>query len=122
VDNSIQFASMTGADEATSPAWLKTPFAVGSITGFELYGFDIEAPLGHTDINITGDFSEGTFVVPFGFGAKNFETTQWTNTGLFTDALTSGVPEPRTWVSMALGFALLGGIGLRRKQRVAAFA
>jgi hypothetical protein len=121
VDNSIHFASMTGFDEMTTGG-LKTPFASGAITGFELYGFDIEAPLSQTDLHFTGSFGEGTFVVPFGFGTKNFETTQWTNVGAFTDAVTSGVPEPRTWVSLALGFALLGGIGLRRKQRVAAFA
>ena len=95
---------------------LQTPFAAGSITGFELYGFDIEAPLGQTDLSFTGTFGEGTFVVPIGFGSQNFETTQWTNVGVFVDAQ-AAVPEPRTWVMMLAGFGLLGFAAMRKGNR-----
>jgi hypothetical protein len=36
--------------------------------------------------------------------------------------MTSGVPEPKTWAMLAIGFAFLGFAGLRRKSRLSRFA
>jgi hypothetical protein len=54
--------------------------------------------------------------------AGNWVSTAQSSALVIDAASVGGVPEPKTWVEMALGFALLGGIGLRRKQRIAAFA
>ena len=33
----------------------------------------------------------------------------------FNQSMTTGVPEPRTWAMLAIGFALMAGMGLKRR-------
>jgi hypothetical protein len=88
-----------------------------------------------TTNGVTGTFNglpNGTIITSFldeigvTIGGKH-EEGGWVSTAQSSALVVGGtniggVPEPKTWVEMALGFALLGGIGFRRKQRSAAFA
>ena len=35
----------------------------------------------------------------------------------FNQSMTSGVPEPRTWAMMLIGFGLMGFIGFKKRVR-----
>lgn len=93
----------------------------GMITTIGALGFDVGADASF-DITTGGEafLSSG-----FGFYSVNLTTGAATlvsqTAGLRTIAVGPGVPEPATWLTMILGFGLLGGV-LRRRRAIIAFA
>ena len=91
----------------------------GTITTIGALGFDVGADASF-DITVGGEafLSSG-----FGFYSVNLTTGAATlvgqTAGLRNIAVGSGVPEPATWLSMILGFGLLGGLIRRRERRTA---
>jgi hypothetical protein len=109
---------------------LNAPDAGGVVDGYIRAYLNI--PTGDTSLGVRGtlnldcrgasscDFGHtGTF----GFGALPTGVSFGSASGVFLtqSATPAGVPEPATWMTMILGFGLIGGM-VRRRQRQAAFA
>ena len=84
--------TLTGLADGFQVDYLYNPDATGDIG---LYGFNLPT----AQFEATGPLSNRTFL---------FDSV---------GALVSGVPEPSTWMSMLLGFGLVG-IALRRRRRL----
>ena len=80
----------------------------------------------------TGAISSGTSSATFAPGTTSLSVIDKLTVGhggsntvgvtnAFVQTSVVPVPEPATWALTGLGFALLGGFGLRRRQGVAAF-
>lgn len=89
----------------------------GVVTSIGTLGFDIDAD---ASFDITAD---GRAFLSSGFGFYSVNLTTGAATlvsrtdGLRNIAAAPGVPEPATWLTMILGFGLLGGL-LRRQRLV----
>lgn len=115
-DNSLNVANLEG--EEAKIGLSTTIFGVFEISinqGFAAQN-DVE--------DVFGTFANGTIIAPLaedivtknGKTTTTFYDTSWTNTGFVNAAAVGSVPEPRTWAMLALGFGLLGFLGMRRKR------
>jgi hypothetical protein len=92
-------------------------FAPGGVSAFALR--DISTALALSPTNPVAFVTGLTFNVS---GPTNIAITQ-TPVTTFIDPNSSGaVPEPATWLSMILGFGMLGGVIRRRQQTAVRFA
>lgn len=120
--NSFAGATTTtlyGIDYVTNTLALMGNPNGGLITTIGALGFDVDADASF-DITTGGEafLSSG-----FGFYSVNLNTGSATlisqTGGLRNIAIGAAVPEPSTWLTMILGFGLLGGLFRRRQARVA---
>ncbi|WP_174278719.1 PEPxxWA-CTERM sorting domain-containing protein [Sphingomonas bacterium] len=85
-------------------------------TGESRFGFVMTLSLDCRGSGATCDFGHTS---AFGFGALPAGLTYTSQSGVFGQALASGVPEPASWATMILGLGGIGGV-LRHRRRPAA--
>lgn len=133
---SVFFAGVAIMSIATSANALTVvttiaPIYPGTVTGTTsysadeklIYNFTIAAPYRYS-FTLIGE--GGTFPFPIGFktsGAAGTYTQQYAQLPVRGDvsySLTTVVPEPSVWVTLLLGFGLVGGSIRRRVSSIAA--
>jgi hypothetical protein len=112
-DNSINMTNVDAVDGAGAT------FNVFNLVVNETFA-------GNTDFEtVDGLFPKGTIIAPLasdvGDNKTTFYDTAWTNAGFVNAAAVGGVPEPKTWAMMALGFGLMGLLGYKRRHNRLAF-
>lgn len=102
-------ANQQGADTATdTPGVLLFNPSTSVLTDPQAFdGNHLSAFLASNPYSMTLDYS---ITLPAGGSIVGLES-----------AMTAGIPEPRTWAMMAIGFVLTAGLGLKRRQRSARY-
>lgn len=111
----IDPSNTQGAASSTdTPGILVNSFSFTPSNPFlDSFGFTDTRALAPLGITLTGPFSitmQAIYTLPAG--------TELLSRG---EAITlAAIPEPSTWAMMGVGFALIGGVGLRRRRRAVA--
>lgn len=118
---SLTFNSNVGAPDSTLKFWADAANTQGA-NPTNTPGALLETVSGHAVTN--PDSFSGTLISPFD-ATSPFSMTEGASLALRADGSVTGfnqsmqtgvVPEPATWAMMAIGFAVLGLVGVRRRR------